>query len=853
MHGPVRISAAQSFRDVVDTLRICPVLGLTRASYLAMDKKTRSEVKQVPFFVAACFRESPSKRISAEATVCNLLFLDIDETREGICPAGPFVRDPDSLYSALEGYNFAAYTTVSSSAKKPRCRIVVDSAGIPAEDYASAVSTVGRMLGIARVTHESKVAVQPMFLPTLFADSSDTDHPLFALRLDARAFTVADISAPGSKEEGSTWNKPVSSGADALEFLRAPVPEVTLALASEALAMVDPDCSYPEWLELAAALRHQFSPHKAEEAYALFDSWSAEGKKYVDPDDTRAKWDSLRPSPVGRAPVTIRSLLRQATASGWEGKKLKQDCFAKVINWLEGGATSITELMEQGPSRILAMPLLSNVQEDVLVNRLTLQAKRRFAYTISAVAIRKDVARLKAEMRSQEKHPQQIKEPLWAKGVCYISAARQFFRHRTGEKYVVESFNATYARWLLPTEAQLKDSGISVTPAALAKPVVQPTDYSLNHIKIATVYDYAYDPSQPTEVIFVDRGKKYVNTYCPTFPEFDDRHADDAGNLLSLHLQNLISEEENRSSLLDFMSYMVQSPGQKIRWAVLIQSVEGAGKTFLAEAMKAVLGSEHVVTVSGESVKSGFNEWSFGHQVVVFEEVRVVGSNRHEIMNTLKPLITNDRVSVNQKFQDHREIDNRTNYLLFSNHHDAVTLSPGDRRYFVVKSPLQTKEQVLQLGQNYFPPLYAMLRDRAGALRSFLYNREISPGFSPDGHAPRTKYIDEMIHDSASELTAAVRRLLLEGDYPLIQFDVVSTKILLDVLRFEDSQIRVSPQSLAQVLREEGFREIGQQRFGGERHHLWVRSGISDSFGSLAAADRFKKNSKNLHMELFFC
>jgi tRNA A37 threonylcarbamoyladenosine biosynthesis protein TsaE len=35
---------------------------------------------------------------------------------------------------------------------------------------------------------------------------------------------------------------------------------------------------------------------------------------------------------------------------------------------------------------------------------------------------------------------------------------------------------------------------------------------------------------------------------------------------------------------------MVQFPGSKIRWAVLIQSAEGAGKTFFAKVMQSVLG-----------------------------------------------------------------------------------------------------------------------------------------------------------------------------------------------------------------------------------------------------------------------
>lgn len=862
VHGPVSAGVEQTFRDVVDAFRICPTIGLTRAAFLSLDKKQRNEKKQVPFFVPATFKATPSKRVYEQALCCNLIFLDIDETREGKCPAAPFFHNPQLLYDALNGFNFVAHTTASSTMEKPRMRIVVDAEKIPIAAYPQAVSSVGAMLGLPALTHESKVAVQPMFLPTQFSDSSDEEHPVIAHRLEGRPFTVKDIreddlsgfssSGNGHSANGSNGHTPraIIDDSDALFYLRAPVPEITLAIAKKALECIDPDCSYFEWIECAQALKHQFSPHKTEEAYTLFDEWSHGGNKYASSDETKAKWDSFQPTPKGRLPVTIRSLLRQAVASGWDDKKVKEDCFGKVVQWFEECST-VTELMEQGVHKILATPLLSAVQEDVLISQLCSQAKKRFAYSITATAIRKDLARAKTEEKDRSKAAEKRREPSWAKGVLYVAAAQDFYRHRTGERYKVSAFDASYSRWLLPTEDSLKDAGKPVTPENLAKPIVPPSDYALNHLKIPAVYDYAYDPSQPASMFFVHAGKKYLNTYSPTYPEPDPEHAQAAGELFQRHLSNLIAEPDYRAILTDFCAYMVQCPGRKIRWAVMIQSCEGGGKTFLAEAMKAVLGAEHVKTISGAAIKSGFNEWSFGHQLVVLEEVRVAGTNRHEIMNALKPLITNDDISINQKFRDAREVTNISNYMLFSNHHDAIHLTPGDRRYFVVKSPMQAKEQVLALGEDYFPPLFAMLRERAGALRSFLSDWEIGSNFQPDGHAPRTKYVQNLINDSASGLTAAVRRLIAEADYPLIQFDIVSAKTMMDVLTMEDG-LHLNAQQLAACLREEGYRQIGRHKFGDDRHYLWIKNGVREDGVVETAMNRFKKDLKNLEMEMIY-
>jgi hypothetical protein len=843
--GPVKASPAQSFAQVVDTLRICPVLGITRSAFLALPKRERNEAKQVPFFVPACFRSSPSKRVTTEATHCNLIFIDIDDAND----AATFVNNPQALYTALAGLNFAAHTTASSTPENPRMRVIVEAEGIPLEQYADAVRTIAAMLGIVHVTTESRVAVQPMFFPTQFQDSTEDDHPLIAHRCDASAFGVDDITS-GLTEE-PRYRNPDNNHPDALSFLRAPVPEITLAIAKSALEHLDPDCSYLEWLAVASALKHQFSPHKAEEAYDLFDDWSSRGTKYTSADDTRAKWDSVRQTPIGRAPLTIRTLLKNATAAGWDDARVKDNCFQKLQEWMETVETA-TELLEYGVQRILGMPLLTNVQEGMAIDHLRKQAKSRFQTSITAVAIKKDIERLRAEIKTQEKATDKVKEPLWAKGICYISAAQEFYRHRTGEKYKPESFNASFGRKLLPTEVSLREAGLPVTPAALSRPIVAPTDYALNHLKVPIVYDYAYDPSRPTEMFFVNRGKRYVNTYSPTYPEADSSFAAEAGAIFQRHLAHLVLEAEYARTLVDFMAFMVQNPGRKVRWAAVIQGVEGCGKTYLAEVMKAVLGSEHVKTVSGDAIKSGYNEWSFGHQLVVLEEVRVMGSNRHEIMNALKPLITNDEISVNEKFRNQRNVENISNYMMFSNHHNCLSITGGDRRYFVIKSPLQTKQQVLALGENYFSALFGMLKKHPGAMRSWLLAWPISVEFMADGHAPRTKYVHELVADSANDVTAAIRRLLLEGDHPLVQYDIVSAKSISDMLALEEGISRVSAQQVAHILRDEGFTSLGRHTFGEERHYIWARGEAASNGAVETAGDRFTKGQKNLCMELLF-
>lgn len=855
--GQVSASPATCFRDVVERLNICQPLPLTRKAFFALSEKERNLAKHSSYFVPACFQQSPSDRVYDQAVHCNLIFLDLDPEKElrdgkwvetGRCPAAPFVKDPDLLHEALRGLNFAAHLTASSTPEKPRMRVIVDAEEIPLDLYPHAVRHVAKLLGLPSITKESLVPVQCMFLPVQFKDDTEEFHPLLGNETSAQTLRVGDFVTgnPVTGKNGHSTNGSTPSS-DGLEFLRAPLPEISLEIAKEALKHIDPDCSYHTWLEIVACLKHQFSHDQEDEAYELFDEWSAEGSKYASADETRAKWDSLRPTPVGREPKTIRSLLRMAQQAGWDDEKVKDRGYNAVLSWIENVENS-TKLLEQGIRKILATPQLSSTQEGMLLDQLKLRAKERFQQRISITDLRKDLEKLRAQA-SQGKEETKKKTPAWANGLCFVSVRKVFYRPLNGEQYDSQAFNMKYGRYLLPTKQELIAEGRPPTDANMAKPTIQPTEYVLNLLQVPTMYDLAYVPSQPNEMLFVHEKRKYVNTYAPTYPEPDHERAAEAGRLFQQHLGNLIKEPEYRRVLIDFMAYMVQFPGLKIRWAIIIQGAEGAGKTYLAEVMKAVLGRRHVKTVDGTTITSGWNEWTFGYQLVVIEEVRVVGTNRFDIMNRMKPWVTNEDIPINEKFRSSRDAQNITNYMLFSNAHDALPINSNDRRYFVVKSPLQQKAQVLALGKDYFATLFNFLNNHPGAMRAWLMNWKISEAFSPHAQAPRTTYATEMASDAASDLSRAVRRLLLEGDHPLIQYDIVSSSVLRDFLTMEEGIAKVTDQQVAHVLREEGFASSNRHMIDGKRHYLWARHGVTDVFETAVA--RLKADAKNLCRQLY--
>lgn len=824
--GHVRRLPAKSFRDFVDqVLNLAVTLNVTRAQYATLDKKARHRVKRVPYVVPCTYPTEEAPRSLENARSITLLCLDVDDA----ALARPYYSSPEVLMEQLMPFNFAVYTTASSTPEEPRIRIFVEAAHLPVTRYRHATQDIARRIGLSKLTKESYTANLPMYLPTMFKGDDPEAHPLLLSVHDGRAYTVKDLPTDAELLDGEPDAPPpvpdsaydTTTSGDDLDYLRPTVDNISVLDVKSALEHLDPDMSYPEWLEVAACMRHQFPRDpQAGEAYALFDEWSSRGTKYAGAEDTRAKWTSLRPSPKGRVPLTVRTLLQKAASNGWDATPLKGRCFATTFAWLQQTHTS-AQLLGEGLGRVAATPLISLSEEEALLQEIVAQARKQHGLRVGLASLRKDLNRMKSAARQEQKRKEKV--PAWCKGICYIAHVNQFFRHHTVEYFSPEALDRAYGNKLLPTEEQLKEMGDD-SIGAKARPIVRPQDYLLNIVMVPVAYDTLYDPRNPNDVFIHQEGRVYVNTYIRNHPEPDPDKAEYAQKVFMEHLANLIAEEEYRTTVLDYLSYIVQNPGAKIRWAVLLQGVQGCGKTALATAMEAVLGSGHVKPVDVDAMQGGYNEWAYGAQLVTLEEVRVAGHNRHEVMNKLKPLISNDTVNINQKYRDSRKLDNRTNYLLFTNHHDALALTDDDRRYFVIKSALQTKAQVAALGEKYFVRLFDMLRDYAGGLRHFLENREISATFQPNGHAPATKYLAELISDSSSEVGAAVKDILEDSTNKAVQPDLLSSSVLMQMLELAGIG-RCSPQHLAHVLREMGYMQAGRYYMpDGAKHPLWLRT-----------------------------
>lgn len=835
----VRTLGPSDFPSFVKELLGHPtVFNCTRDQYHTMEKDGReAHKKRLPFVTPAVFKKENCDRVYENAASVSLIALDIDDSHQ----AAPFFHDPQRLATALEPLAFAAYTSATSTVEKPRLRVFVAAALADPTDYRAAVRTVAAMLGLPSVTRESLVVVQPMFLPSIFRDDDpETVNPLLIAVTDGETFRERDLRDDnGELPDTARKGKSDTPGSvDDLEFLRPTSDDVSMDDVRGALNCLDPDMVYNEWLEVAASLRHQFPVGEdAEEAYALFDEWSSKGQKYSGEEETQAKWKSLKATPKGRAPLTIRSLLHRAQEHGWDkAAQVATRCYENVMAWLSDPKRTDSELLSQAAKRIAATPLISHLERGTLLSRLQDVLKSR-KLKVNRADLRREMASAERELRGKDADATNLKAtpenqlPPWARGLCYVSGANEFYHRASTRAHVPDVLDKVYSVFLMGGEAEA------------GKPSVRPQDFLLNVAKIPRVDNYRYDPAHGTEVFVRDGQKRFVNIYIPTHPEPEKSEEREAEEEIMEHFHNLLSDEREVMLLTDYLAFQVQNPGVKIRWATLLQGAEGCGKTFVLDIMRTAIGREHVRSIDAGALLNGnYNEWATGAQLIGLEEVRVAGHNRYEVMNKLKPCISNDFISITQRYKDTRQVPNNANFLLLTNHHDSLALQDGDRRYFVLHSRLQTRDQVLALGHGYFKKKFDMLERIPGGVRAFFENWKLSKEFNPQGHAPATVHRRALIEAGASPIAAAVRNAIQDAPHLLVASDLVSLRHLRDAV--EDEKVGVvSDQTLASVMRETGYRHVGRCRAGEARLNLWVPglSPISDENAFALARERFTK------------
>ncbi len=272
-----------------------------------------------------------------------------------------------------------------------------------------------------------------------------------------------------------------------------------------------------------------------------------------------------------------------------------------------------------------------------------------------------------------------------------------------------------------------------------------------------------FDPTTGWESVIERGGVTYANTY----REIETpRKPGDASRFLG-QLSKLLPNELDQRIMLAYMAAVVQHKGVKFQWCPLVQGVEGNGKTLLTSVLFAAIGDRYSHTPRAHDLDSKFNSWLMGKIIVGIEDI-YVPSGRQEVLEVLKPMISNSSAGIRAMNADEETAQICCNFMINSNHRDAIAKTENDRRFAVFFTAQQCAADLARDGMDgdYFPSIYKWLRsDGFAIVHDFLATYAIPDELNPAlGHrAPRTSTHVETIAAGLSPLAQEISDIIAEG------------------------------------------------------------------------------------------
>lgn len=626
---------------------------------------------------------------------------------------------------------------------------------------------------------------------------------------------VAIAEKRGWKKEGTGTRALSTDPEDWTEGIDPGPTEHTIEQAKEILHRLPNDDvagtqSYDAWLWAGMALYHQTAG--SDEGLEIWKEWSAQSSKHVAAECDK-KWPSFAADNKARRPITLRWILRVTEETRQAEIKETADGIKANI----AAATTIDQIRAHA-AKVKHLDI-DNVQRETFAG-LVQQRIQSVSGQKIPVALARSLVRFEAKTEPAV--------PEWVAPWVYISGSNEFYNWKHRTSMTPAAFDSAHTR--LFVDDKMKREGKAYADC-------RPSDVALNIHRIPVVDRRAYKPGEPT--VFTLDGVPCVNTYSdvgvPSVPETPT--AKDAENLrfIQRHIRWHFPDAREEALFVSWLSHVAK--GGRVRWAILVHGVEGNGKTFYFELMGSVLGPSNVKVIAPRDLEQQFTSWAEGSQFSLIEEIKVA-HGRFDVMNALKPIITNDVVSVRRMRTDSYMVPNTASYMALTNYADALPIDGKDRRYMILQTAPQ-KSDVDALPADYFTRLFAALKESAGAIRGWLLSYEPHPEFNPNGRAPMTNSKQLMLDLTENDEVRAIRACLAANEgVPGLSERLLRTDLLAQKL-MDMGEAVPATRTMNRALMDMGLTYIGRVRVAdGDRPRWWSNQPSAFMVNGEASRDR---------------
>jgi len=198
------------------------------------------------------------------------------------------------------------------------------------------------------------------------------------------------------------------------------------------------------------------------------------------------------------------------------------------------------------------------------------------------------------------------------------------------------------------------------------------------------------------------------------------------------HLEKVICNGDQQAFkyLVGWLAHLIQRPDKKPSVAIVMKSVEGAGKGTMVKPLLQILGV-HGVQINGAGQVGGRFNATMENKLLVFaDEVDLTDT---VTANKFKGLISESVINLERKGIDPEPMPNYSRFIFASNHDNVIKAGLRERRYLVLE-PNSDKAQNV----SYFKQLWDWINDSgASALLHYLQSYDLDE-FKPN-QAPVTK------------------------------------------------------------------------------------------------------------------
>jgi hypothetical protein len=533
----------------------------------------------------------------------------------------------------------------------------------------------------------------------------------------------------------------------------------SIAWLDRALELADPNAmDRYEWIAITAAVKQ--SGWSLTDPDTLFAKWSKWCERYTEnnPGENAKQWNSIRNSELGWQSLLTRvPTLRAAITFGGVQHSVPGEAQPAVPPMPVDGVSGL-------PAVNAAPPMPEPQPLDCSGEYLT-----------------------------------HLEQQQWFKGCIFITNIGTMLT-KYGRFLNATQFNVEYGgkKFIIDTTGKMVNE-----PWQAATRSTMWTVPKVDHIRFVPANEYG-------TILTDDLGRTGVNTYRPAIVP---RMAGDASPFLN-HIAALLPTPGDQRVLLDYLAHNAKYPGHKIPWAPVIQSAEGAGKGVLKLVMSHVMGRSYTYFPKAKDLSDSgakFNAWMRNKLFILADEIKV--DDRADLIEVLKPMISEEVIEVQGKGHDQELEDNFSNWLFFSNWKNAIPVNKNGRRFCIFFSPIQTLDDLLARGMNdyYFKCLYDWLNgDGAAIVADYLLNYPIERGAIPM-RAPDTSSTAAAVDLSRGPIERMIGEAVEDG-IPGFRGGWISATAVINRVKATNA-VRggnVSGQMVATILEGMGYTGLGR-------------------------------------------